>query len=295
MALTIQYEGPEIERGRMNADELGPAILGLSQMIGRTSRVLYGDETRVRLEVQADFRRGSFGVEFFAVASVSDLVPALDWEQLAKIAGVLFGGGGVLGGGVLGLMKLLKGRKPRETHQEGDNVTITNERGDIQVFNLTVYNTYTDSDVRQGFKALARPLDHEGIDAVEILPGSGEPQRIEREDRDAVINAPPPGDTVSLTRFITVLEIVSPVFREGNKWRFRQGESYFYAAIQDEVFLALVERREIAFGRGDALRVELEIEVTESESAFGYDRRITRVLDHLIGGRGDQLRLPGAE
>lgn len=57
MRLNVRYRGPDVDRGRMSALELGPAIFGMGQMVGRTSRVLYGDEIRVKVEVRAEITR----------------------------------------------------------------------------------------------------------------------------------------------------------------------------------------------------------------------------------------------
>ena len=65
MRLNVRYRGLDVDQGRMSALELGPAIFAVGQMVGRTSRVLYGDEARVKVEVRADFEHGSFGIDFF--------------------------------------------------------------------------------------------------------------------------------------------------------------------------------------------------------------------------------------
>lgn len=292
MKLGMRYVGPAVEGGRLDADELGTAILGLATAMGRTSRILYGDETRVRLEVQADFEKGSFGIEFFAVASAVDLLPALTLEQLYQI-GMILGAGG-LGGGVIGLLRWLRGRKPKSVDRKGDTVVIQNQDGETQTINLNVYNVYGDPQVRGGLASVTRPLEHEGVDFVEVRIEKEEPQRIERADRDSFEKAVGPGDEVSVDRRITVVEVVSPVFRERNKWRFAQGDALFYASIRDEGFLEDVSKHKQLFGKGDALRVEMETEMRIGEDGRPhFDRRILRVLGRLREGRGDQLPLEG--
>ena len=46
-----------------------------------------------------------------------------------------------------------------------------------------------------------------------------------------------------------IVTIISPVFQEGNKWRFSDGEVNFNAAIADDAFLQMVDRGE-RFGKG---------------------------------------------
>jgi hypothetical protein len=48
-----------------------------------------------------------------------------------------------------------------------------------------------------------------------------------------------------------LLEIVSPTFKKGNKWRFSDGANTFWAIIEDKAFTQRVQRRQEAFRQGD--------------------------------------------
>lgn len=127
MRLNVHYRGMDVERGRMSALELGPAIFGVGQMVGRTSRVLYGDEARVNVEVRANFERASFGIEFFAVSPGAELVPSLTLEQLANICIILGFAGGTVAGGMKGLLwiaRKLEGKDIDSVEVKGDETTI---------------------------------------------------------------------------------------------------------------------------------------------------------------------------
>ena len=97
MRLNVRYRGLDVDRGRMGALELGPAIFGVGQMVGRTSRVLYGDEARVKVEVRADFEHASFGIDFVARSTAQGLMPPLTMEDLKNISIVLGLVAGTLG------------------------------------------------------------------------------------------------------------------------------------------------------------------------------------------------------
>ena len=101
-----------------------------------------------------------------------------------------------------------------------------------------------------------------------------------------------PGEDISEEKSVQVLEVLSPSFQRDNKWYFAQGEAKYYATIEDEDFLARVEGREERFGKDDALRVEMVVDVTRDEAGkLRFDRRITRVLEHLRATEGDQHEL----
>jgi hypothetical protein len=73
---------------------------------------------------------------------------------------------------------------------------------------------------------------------------------------------PLPEDEVSLDMHTGIVEVISPVFREGNKWKFAQGTATFWAEVADKEFLDNVARHGIVFGQGDALRVQMEVRTT---------------------------------
>jgi hypothetical protein len=294
MRLAVKYGGTEVDRGRMDALDLGPAIFGLGEMVGQTSRILFNDSTRVKVEVRADFPHASFGIEFLAVAAEgAGIIGALTLEQLAQIAEVLGFGLAASAGvvkGVIGLYRWQRGRRIDTAERTGDQIRLKIHDESVNV-SVVEYNVFIDPTVRNGFRALVEPLKREGVDTVSIQADDGPKEVINRRERPLFAEAPLPEEELAVDRSTAVLEIVSISFREGNKWRFAQGAGTFYADILDEAFLAKVAAQREFFASGDALRVEMEIQTVRAGTELQFERKIIRVLEHLRAPRGGQLPL----
>lgn len=295
MKLEFHYRGLDVDRGRMSATDLGPAIFGIGKAFGETSRLLYGDDTRIRVDVRADFEHASFGIEFVAVALPPGLLPALTLSDLANVATIL----GFLGAsgfaavkGVLWVVRQQAGRKVVSTAREGDTMNITFE-GNVTI-NITIneYKAFVDPVVRDGLRAIVAPLAKEGIDSVDIQADDAPVVSVVKREVPHFSASALPDEEVSSDVGRAVLEVVSPVFREGNSWKFAQGGVTFWAKVDDSTFLAEVGRHGKTFGRGDALVVELETRTTRVDGVLKFERRVLRVLDHIHGEPGgDQLDL----
>ena len=171
MKLQVKYNGPLVDRGRMSALDLGPAILGLGEMVGEASRVLYGDANRIRVDVRADFAHASFGIEFYAAAVASGLIPPLTLSQLAELCGVLGFVAFTVPKGAIALFRWQRNRKIDRVERDGDeiNITINDESKRITV---NEYNVFINPTVRKGFDNLTKPLEQEGVQGVSFAPGT---------------------------------------------------------------------------------------------------------------------------
>lgn len=292
MELAVRYIGPDPDRGRMSAVDVGPAILGIGEMVGQASRILYGDAARLRVEVRADFAHASFGIEFIAVAPAAGLIPPLSLDDIAAICTVLglTGLGAVQG--VIGIIRWQRGRKIDKTKKEGNEIRLTIQDQSINV-TINEYRIFTDPEVRKGIKALVAPLEREGVDEVSVRVGDLQPTRIEKAEREYFTDAPLPEQEISIEQHTAILEIISISFRANNKWRFAQGETtLLYAEILDKKFLADVARSRERFGAGDALRCRVEVRTTRTSEGLHFEHKIVEVLEHLRGDSGgDQLSI----
>lgn len=69
------------------------------------------------------------------------------------------------------------------------------------------------------------------------------------------------------------LILEGPVFKEGNKWRFYDGQNSFYAEIEDREFLEQVNAGK-RFGKGDILRADVRIRQRQSGMKITAERSI---------------------
>ena len=299
MQLHVRYKGEQVDRGRMGAVELGTAILGFGEVVGEVARIAYGEDTVIRTEVSADFANASFGIEFFVTAHELGLFE--DSGSLKDLLKIIFGTGGGIVGGLVGLTKLFRmigGRSPKQIEKTKDgNVTII--QGDQQNITVTpeVFQAFRNNRVADGLKGVVAPLSDDGAESVEFIEDGTVHERIEKDEKPLFTRPTLPDEIVSEHESETVLEVVSLSFREGNKWRFAEGTDVSYwAAIIDEDFLGRVNAGQELFGKGHLLHVRLRTTITRSGSQVDASRVITSVIRHIPPSLPDHqpdLPLPG--
>ena len=75
-------------------------------------------------------------------------------------------------------------------------------------------------------------------------------------------------------------QVESAVFKDGNKWRFSDGASSFFAEITDADFLARIESGDERFGKGDVLIVDLRRIQSVTDNGLKLAFVIERVREH---------------
>ena len=210
---------------------------------------------------------------------------------------VLFGPGH---SGFLGLIKWLRGRKVATTDglhidHSSDNVILKVE-GDSNtiVVNKNVYNLYHDQTAREAAESVVNPLNRDGMDDVTIgdFDGLQIPSvRITSDDAPLFKAPPPEGKIVHESTSEVYLRVVAPNFQAGSKWRFAQGETSFFAAIEDERFWDRVRKYEETFGDGDIMVADMRTETREIDGKEKIVRTIINVKDHKPPKRYRQLEL----
>ena len=291
MDFLLKYEGPAVERGRMNARELGPALFATATLFERTSQILYGEKSRFTVDVKADFRRGSFIIELGIVAETGGQATTISRQDLEFVMELL-GFVGSTGFGLFKFIRWLKGRKIESVERSDGGVKITVTGGENITLTVNQTNVFLDPEVRASVDGIVEPVRRPGINAVRMGANRRLVEAVTQEEAD-YFRAPKSddGQYISEDEITAVLEIVSPAFREGNKWRFMHSGSIFFASVLDPKFLKQVDEHELTFGKGDALKVRARVTTTRNEEGFQQQWEILEVLDHITGGRGDQLRL----
>lgn len=289
MSLVVRYRGGTAERGRMDAGELGAAIMGLGDMMKGAAGAVHNDEMVVKTEVTADFEASSFAIDFVVVAYQDGMLDPLTIEQVIQLLGLLFGGGGVIG-----LLFKLRGRRI-------DKVEITNKKdvsisagGDVHNITIEQLNVIQHPKFASGLKSVLSPLSDDDSGAKEVQfcdDDGGVRQRIRSEDKQYFQPPVMPDDIVSEDISDATLEVISPSFREGNKWRFAQGTVTFWADIEDDEFLGRVNAGEELFGRGHLLYVKLLTVTTRKRLEVDATRTILEVLRHSPPDIGNQRHL----
>lgn len=285
---SIKYDGPALVSHQMDVRELAPALIALSELLENANKSAFPGASEVRVNVQGNFKSGSFGIDLTAVQTVAEQVVSLfsgreataGTNLLALLTSIgLFGGGGLVG-----VIKWLKGRKPSAIRLDGDSTVFELVDGEtIETFevDLAAGKLYQSRIVRQSLAKVVKPLEREGIDrfacgrdrATEAVVTKDEAPYFELAASDADIVS----DTVAER---VLLQVESAVFKESNKWRFNDGATSFFAEIADEEFLGRVQSGDERFGKGDMLVVDLRRTQFVSDAGLKLEYSVVRVREH---------------
>lgn len=285
---SIKYDGPALVSHTMDVRELAPSLIALSDLLEQASRAAYPDSPEIRVNVQGNFRGGSFGVDLIAVQTVAQQLVSLFSGQEASATANLFGilgGLGLLGGGgVIGVIKWLRGRRPSVIRTENDKVVFElREAESVEHFevDLVAGRLYQTRVVRQHLAKVLGPLERPGIDVFACARDGVTQAVVTSAEREWFVLAAEGADIVSdAVQPGVLLQVESAVFKDGNKWRFHDGATAFHAEIADQAFLARIESGAERFGKGDILVVDLRRVQLVGDAGLRTEVTVLRVLEH---------------
>ena len=281
----VRYTGPAVEDGRMPVRDLAPALLALGEVFTEASLFLHPKQDPVALEIQAT-AEGSFVVDLILHA------PGAAWDQMSTLASsdaatmIVFLKELVVGNSVdtslFGLFKWLKGRKvvEREAAAPGKIRFTTADVDSIEVPS-DVAVMHDNIRIRRRVQRFVEPLGRQGVDGLEFRSDEEVTLSLEETDLPS-FELPPSPEAALLDEEIELyLEVVSPTFKDDNKWRLSDGDKIFWAQILDEDFWHKVDTGE-SFSKGDKLHCRVQLIQSEQEDGkLHTERRVIRVLKHL--------------
>jgi len=267
---TLKYYGKEADTGQMGYYDAASMILAFGDFIGIVSRAAFGKDAKLKISVAA-LKEGSLSFDFFLVsgsiitAIIGHMSPNELWNLVRDSVEA---------------WKFLRGKPPTEVTNEKEGARITNINGDCHTFNqnvtLVIENPRAGESVERIFN---KPLN-DSASRVDISSSQVPGEKIEVNSDDAkyfvdLLYSKVQGEYV---HDIT-LNLISPVFADGNKWKFNDGAATFSAAIEDEGFLRRVNEGE-SFSKGDLLIVKCHFLQEMVNGKLKVTRTITEVLDH---------------
>ena len=274
--LILEYKGPLVQSGRMDSRRVASQIVAFSDFLEVVSQTAFGQRVDVRTEIQG-FRGHSFDIDFLFhvaghVATMLSSTPASPKDVIDLIKNTM------------SLWKHLGGKPPKAmNHAESGAqlVVVENNYGQIMQVSNSVINVVSNPRAGEAVEKFVRlPLETNGLEAVAIRSPKHQ-ERAQVEKRDAGSFMPVPmAQSLGDVEIETHLVIESPTFKDGNKWKFSDGQTSFFAKISDAEFLQSVDDGSERFGKGDTLKVRLRIQQESAAGRLSAERTVTKVLDH---------------
>jgi hypothetical protein len=284
----VVYDGPALTEHRMDVRDLAPALVAFADLFTAANKEINGDAAEVRVQVNASFKAGSFGIDLVAsqhlLSQIKDIFAGNGATAISNGWTILqivgFTGGG-LAGGLVGLLRLLKGRRPVKIEQKGDVATVWMTQTETIEVERDVIRLYRNSVVRTSLEKVVSPLEREGITDFGVVV-NGQVVLDVHDDEVASFSAAASdadAEIVSDTTTRKMLQIESLAFKDGNKWRVHDGTATFHASIEDKEFLAKIDAGE-RFGKGDVLVVDLRQVQSIVNAKLVNESIIVKVLEH---------------
>lgn len=261
---SVAFSGPAVDEGAMDVADLAPALLALGDLLRSANQVVNGDRATVKLQVKAEARVGSFEVDLQVIQGTLDQMRSALLGDGAIAAERLFslivGGGGIVSG-LFGLIKWLGNRQPDSTTtlENGDvQITIGDQS---QVFSQNVINIYNDRPTRyNASRSVAALKDRDGLERIEFKDDKHVLESINKADVGQFDPVETPSVEVSSSEREVALEVVTATFDGTRLWRVNDGSNVFNVGIEDHDFVSRIESGQVAFRKGDVLRVVMRTE-----------------------------------
>jgi hypothetical protein len=297
-AFYVSYDGPALATHEMDVKELAPALLAIGELFEEANKALNGERVRIAVNMKA-VEAGSVEVAL----SVAQSIPAhvvdlfssntstaiVNGFSLMEILGIA-GKGGIVGGGLIGLIKWLKNRDIKNiVRLDTGDAKIEVEGGETRISTMKEVKLLGILNIRKSVEAFVKPLERDGIDKVSFIKDDYR-EEITKDElpyfKAPIVDEEPIGETTSEKS----LQIISPTFQDGGKWKFTDGTASFFADIHDTEFTQKVQNNEIAFAKDDVLNVLLKSKQSLVNGQIKAEHSIVKILGHRSAAV--QIQLP---
>ena len=286
---TLAYDGAAIQAGTMDVRDLAPALMAVGQLFDAANRTLNGSEAPpIKVNVKAT-SHGSFEINLEVIQTFLESARTLlsgDWVTAALSLKELVLGGAATIGGMIWLVKKLRGRTPDRIERLSENTVRITIDGQTWEIPLKLLRLYQDVAVRKAYEELVLvPLQKDGIDEFKVLEARQVIATVEKGESVYFIAPEPPSTVVVEDVRRSAFSIVSLAFKEDNKWRLHDGNNQISAIIEDADFMRKVDANLIRFAKGDVLVCEVKVRQTQTGQGLKTDYTVVRVIEHRPAAR----------
>ena len=276
VGILLKYKGPAVDDGSMDVYAAAANMVAFSDYVVTATKHLYGN-VEVRAEVKA-FQHGSFETDLiFQVIGFGTTLLTTNPDIQGVLTAVKES---------VDLFKFLKGHPPHKVEHidQSNNVNVTNVNGDVIVvqtesLNLTMDERAGKAAAQFVMQALSRP----GMEKVEVRSEGHQIATAAQEE--ATFFHAIPNEIPIVEQIIQIgLTIQEPSFKDGigHKWTMWDGETSLQYAMEDEDFIARIDKGE-SFRKGNVLICDIKVTQTQTGSKLKIQRTIIKVHDHKDG------------
>ena len=296
--LHIAYCGDSVDNGSMDVNMLAPALLSIGDLVSEANNVLNHDGSKVRVYVTSNFEKGSFEIGLEVVHTLAEQVSiflnALETYSAHDIMEELGLAATLSGVGMIQIIQWLHGRDITRVEKIGNNQVKVFVDEEEKIITIGALNLFRSLKTRKHIEGVMSPLKQEGVEAFEVRGlhhSTG--TRVGRSEA-RFFDAPKhaggePCVERSTERMYVHISNVS--FEENLKWRFSDGDTKFYADVEDSEFLDRVKSGDLSFTYGDILLVDMEREQTVAGGEIvDTKKRIVKVYQLIP--RAKKMTLP---
>lgn len=280
--IIVKYDGPALADHKMEVEQLAPALLALADLVKRANRLANGDRASVRVLVDVDVEEHcfSFGIEI--VQTLMEQAKSLLVDDdvstaiaIAEIVGVA--GSGI--GGLFGILRFLRGRKPDSVKmvvQDGRQVTQINIGRDAYIAAPIAAKLLEDQAAIKDAKTVTQPVTTDGYESIEFISG---PRRemVNKQEAAAIQDMSLPGAKIETTippsKVRAWVKIRRAVYDGGSKWTVQYDRA-----------------RDVTFNDVDWLgRFQRNVETAPPGSWLDVEMSVSAIE---LDGRGQPIREP---
>jgi hypothetical protein len=278
--VALGYTGPAVDSGHMDVYEASANMIAFSEFVVAAAKATYGESVVANAQV-AGFAKGSFVTDLVfelsgMAATVFSQIPAKDLigSPKALIETIR---------GAIDLWRHLKGSPPKKVDHHTNHVSVENNNGNIFIVTESSLNLVFNAKATGAAEQFIGKALRDGIDAVEINTKEAPVSRISQAESGYFVDVVP-SEIVTDQTLKMVLMLEAAMFKDGNKWRFSDGQQSFFANIEDKAFLARVDGGE-RFGKGDLLTAQVRISQEQAGMKLTAERTVVKVIEHKSGPR----------
>ncbi|HFQ5723028.1 TPA: hypothetical protein ACHR38_002893 [Listeria monocytogenes] len=288
---SIRYYGNALEDGRIPIKDLAPSLLALSESFHEIQKISNPNEPELSLDIKAT-SEGSFIVDLLLsngkdlLNQAISLLTNKENEAVLNLASYVS-----IFLAAIPLIKKLKSHKMTNQYENKDgHTTLTfDDNSSITVTNEVVESCKSIT-FRKSVRKFVQPLENEGIEGIDYYHSKEETYTILKEDYSLFEVPQTKNKELEPTISEVYLQIINVAFEHG-KWKFSDGTNQFFASIEDEEFIAAVEKNQQQFGSTDTLRVILQNNQQLTSNGLKSEFVVTKVLEHLKGAQQIALDL----